>query len=52
MFNSFILIVKKKNTRIMKLDELIFMVMRSSLDGAISFKLTYHGESIGLVAKQ
>jgi len=33
-------------------DELIFTVRRSGLEGAISFKWTYPGKSVGLVAKQ
>jgi len=55
-FSSLILIIKKqknKNNKASKyIDELIFMVRRSSLEGAISFNWTYHGESVGSVAKQ
>jgi len=41
MFSSFILIVKKKT--IVKLQNTHIMIRRSSLEGAISFKWTYHG---------
>jgi len=53
--SSFIATVKKQKQKITAskyIDELIFTVRRSGLEGVISFKWIYHGESIGLVVKQ
>jgi len=49
--SSFILVIKYIYNKASKYtDELT--VRRRGLDGAISFKWTYHGENIGLVPKQ
>jgi len=50
-FSFSVLVVKESNNKASKhTDDLT--VWRSGLDRAISFKWTYHGESIGLVPKQ
>jgi len=50
-YSSSILVVKNNNEALKYTDELTH-IRRSGLDGVISFKWTYLGESVGLVPKE